>query len=77
MIVKVVRVVRDVRGVRDARDVRIVAGFARAEVEVAEVQAWRLKPVGWPGIFLLPQAVTNQCHRPRRRRQQLKNISQD
>jgi hypothetical protein len=44
-----VRIVRDVRDVRVMRDVRVVAGFTRAEAEVAEVEAWRMKPAGWPG----------------------------
>jgi hypothetical protein len=31
------------------RVVRMVAEMARAEAEVAEVEAWRLKPAGWLG----------------------------
>jgi hypothetical protein len=51
--------------VKVVRIVRVMAGFARAEAEVAELA----------GGFLLPQAATNQRHRPRRRRQQLKHIN--
>ncbi|KAF1935925.1 hypothetical protein EJ02DRAFT_107842 [Clathrospora elynae] len=36
--------------VKVVRIVRVMAWFARAEAEVAEVEAWRLKPGGWPGL---------------------------
>ena len=34
---------------RIVRVVRVVAGIARAKAEVAKMEAWRLKPAGWPG----------------------------